>query len=285
MEKATGARAHENASYYPVRFCRERTQNPDPNDFRHHCHESYELFYLIEGEGTYIVEDAVYPLYPHLLLLIPPREYHHIHLTGGHAYERCVINFETDALPTLGGRYACLEEGDTTRLYRSREVYTVLPSLFERMQECAVSGNERSMDMQRLILGEILLTLSLLSPEKDAAVKPLREEPLGARVIRYLNRNLTTPISLDELAGHFFVSKFHLARAFKERNGISVMEYLTRKRILLAKALIMDGESASNAAYRVGFGDYSTFFRAYKKITGCSPTEQTRQRKEAMRTL
>ena len=99
------------------------------------------------------------------------------------------------------------------------------------------------------------------------------EDELGARVISYLNEYAGKDISLDRLARRFFVSKYYLCRAFKKHNGISVRGYINRKRIMYAKQLIDAGETASRAAYQVGYGDYSAFYRAYVKLVGKSPTE------------
>ena len=96
--------------------------------------------------------------------------------------------------------------------------------------------------------------------------------------IRYLNENMTKDITLDDIATRFFVSKYYLCRAFKKHNGISIHGYINQKRVLYAKQLIESGESASGAAYRVGFGDYSAFYRAYVKIIGRSPTAQSERR-------
>ena len=98
------------------------------------------------------------------------------------------------------------------------------------------------------------------------------EGELGARVIRYLNENITRDVSLDSLAKRFFVSKYYLCRAFKKHNGISVHGYINQKRVMYAKQLIESGETASGAAYKVGFGDYSAFYRAYVKLVGKAPT-------------
>jgi AraC-like DNA-binding protein len=49
--------------------------------------------------------------------------------------------------------------------------------------------------------------------------------------------------------------------------------------VLYAKQLIESGETASSAAYKVGFGDYSSFYRAYVKVIGRSPTAEEVERK------
>ncbi len=115
--------------------------------------------------------------------------------------------------------------------------------------------------------------------EKNAKdVPPVRQDhSLAARVMCYLSESFTSPVSLDELAARFFVTKYHLCRAFKAKYGISVVSFLRRKRTALAKAYLEEGIGAASAAERVGYGDYSTFFRAYKKEFGCAPTAITQK--------
>ena len=122
--------------------------------------------------------------------------------------------------------------------------------------------------LARMALTELILRLSLLTEESALTA----EDDLIADVVRYLNGNVTQDISLDSLSRRFFVSKFYLCRAFKRRQGISIHGYVTSKRIAYAKQLIAKGESASTVAYKVGYGDYSAFYRAYLKQTGTSPT-------------
>ena len=118
------------------------------------------------------------------------------------------------------------------------------------------------------LLSEILVLLSATEGDRISHTN----EELGARVARYLNSNIEKSLSLDRLARRFFVSKYHLCRAFKSYSGTSVHAYVNHKKIMYAKSLIESGLTASGAAERVGFGDYSAFYRAYVKIVGKSPT-------------
>ena len=113
--------------------------------------------------------------------------------------------------------------------------------------------------------------------EADLITAPDSQEDksLATRVMRYLSRCFTTPVSLDELAARFFVTKYHLCRAFKAKYGISVVSFLRKKRVLLAKTYLEQGLGAASVAEKVGYSDYSTFFRAYKKELGCAPTSIT----------
>ena len=127
------------------------------------------------------------------------------------------------------------------------------------------------------MLSEILILLSSSSPDRSS----MQGEPLGLQVIRYLNAHLTDEISLDGLARRFFVSKFYLCRSFREHNGVSVLHYLTEKRVVLAKLLLEQGETAVSAASKAGFGDYSSFYRAYRKVLGVSPKENKVRARES----
>ena len=100
----------------------------------------------------------------------------------------------------------------------------------------------------------------------------LTDEQLRGKTELFRQR-LQNGETLDDLARRFTVSKFYMCRSFKEHNGISIHGYLTRKRIMIAKSMIEGGTPAVVAAAEVGFGDYSAFFRAYRRIVGHSPRE------------
>jgi len=54
---------------------------------------------------------------------------------------------------------------------------------------------------------------------------------------------------------------------------VSFYHFVTQRRLISAKTLILDGVSAETASAKVGFGDYSTFYRAFKREYGISPME------------
>ena len=96
-------------------------------------------------------------------------------------------------------------------------------------------------------------------------------------VIAYINENIHQKLTLEMLSERFFISKTHLNRLFHKSIGTTFYDYLAHKRIVYAQQLFLSGVSASEAANKVGFGDYSSFYRAYKKITGHSPEEDRKK--------
>ena len=70
------------------------------------------------------------------------------------------------------------------------------------------------------------------------------------------------------------MSKNHLTAIFKRAAGTTVARYILYKRMTIARKELAEGTPAAEAAIKAGFGDYSSFFRAYRKMFGCAPSDQ-----------
>ena len=237
-----------------------------------HCHDRYEILYLASGSGKCVIEGRDVELQPSSVIIVKPLAYHNLSLDPDAAYERYVVQFGP---ASLVGESADIfysmfpDEEGAGSLFCYKTIDASVASFFERFDTVTLLPEPKRNTYMRLLISQLVV---MLSAAPDARTYYDRIE-LGARVIEYLNGNFDRNISLDELSKRFFVSKYYLCRAFKKHNGISVHGYINQKRIMHAKQLIEFGETASGAAYKVGFGDYSAFYRAYVKLIGKSPTE------------
>ena len=234
-----------------------------------HCHDRYEITYLLSASGRYIVEGDEHKVSNGSLLLISPMSYHRVEIDSADA-EGITIHFEKNALTdNIASMLDGLCEGIDShgRFYSAGSLSDELISIFDRFSVAAGLRDERMAYMQAL-LTEIIILLCV----SEGQQMTVSDGDLGARVARYINANFKKNISLDKLARRFFVSKYYLCRAFKKHSGISVHAYINHKRIIFAKSLIESGMTASGAAEKVGYGDYSAFYRAYVKIVGKPPT-------------
>lgn len=258
--------------YRGIRFYHSADEQPKPDEFSRHCHAHYEIIYVVRGAGKYVVEGEQYELRPETLMLFRPGEFHYVNVRRDEAYERYVFHFSVEGLAVEEEILRKLEERPLGEgnFYAIRDFSLTVAPLFERFLQLSVLPRPVAEQIAVLILSELLLLLSLTRP---AAHKSKREEPLGARVIRYVNSHIAEPLSLDAIAREFYVSKFYLCRAFKRHNGISVLGYINSKRVMMARQMIESGEVAAVVSERVGFSDYSTFYRAYRKAYGHAPTE------------
>lgn len=238
-----------------------------------HCHEEYEILYITDGNGKYVIEGVEYPIRPRTMLFVPPLAYHSVKLNLAEPYERYVLRFDIADLTDETQNFLLSLNSNINGegcIFSADALSPSIISLFERLEFAETLPERERAEFMKLLVSEIIILLSVAKRESV----PKDEDEFGARVIKYLNENIDKDVSLDKLAKRFFVSKYYLCRAFKKHNGISVHGYINQKRVLYAKQLIESGETASGAAYRVGFGDYSAFYRAYVKIIGHSPTSQ-----------
>ena len=235
-----------------------------------HCHDSYELLFVMEGSGKYVVEGREFALTPRSVMIAKPLEYHYVVVDKDARYERYIMRFNDGDLIEGAGKALTefLDGENNVRCFCfSGEVSDTIVSIFEHSKIANTLPSEYAESYKRMILAELIMLFSVAKTENAYTFG----FEIGARVIQYLNEHINRDINLDFLSRKFFVSKYYLCRVFKKHNGISIHGYITQKRIMLAKQLIEGGESARSAAYKVGYRDYSVFYRAFVKVLGVPP--------------
>ena len=98
-----------------------------------------------------------------------------------------------------------------------------------------------------------------------------RVDPKMEEVLRYIASHLEEDLSVDALAGRFFMSRYYLMHRFKEVTGSTVHQYTVQKRLLRAGELIREGVPVMKAAEQAGFPEYSSFLRAFQSTFHTSP--------------
>ena len=100
------------------------------------------------------------------------------------------------------------------------------------------------------------------------------------RIIQYINENYNHITDIDQIAEHFFISKYHLCRYFRKNLGIPLMSYLNTIKITQACRMMKAGNSSmTQIAMECGFNSSSYFCKVFKKERGISPTEYRKKHK------
>lgn len=234
------------------------------SDYLVHCHLFYEIYYFISGDVDYMVEGKTYHPAPHSILLVKPGAAHGVKINR-EDYKRYSFHFMPDIVP-LEHRDVLLSPFYEDNIYYEN---VDLINKFDSVLE-ADDLPKNIRDIAAACRFENLLTdiFTLGIHVENTDQNPHSAE----KIAHYINEHLTESISLDELAAIFFISKSQLNRIFTKSMNLTVGNYISLKRIHLARQFMLEGMSAEDAALKSGFKEYSTFYRSYRKIMGYAPT-------------
>lgn len=149
------------------------------------------------------------------------------------------------------------------RLFRTgvRESYARAPGW-----EAAVYGNTM----------RLLVQLTRVRANDKTLTPPTVKQELLDRILFYVESEMAQKITLAETARRFLVSESTINQLFRKRMNVSFYHYVTQRRLIAAKSLLLSAVPAEQICTMVGFGDYSTFYRAFKQEYGISPAEYRR---------
>lgn len=250
-----------------------------------HHHDFFELYYLVSGDVTYIIESRLYHLRPGDMLLISPRELHQVCIRPEMAvYERFVLWIDPKTIQALStastdlGR--CLDPGCPgygNLLKLCTEDQLRIRAWMEQLYRETLTPDFGSALLQQSLITQLLVTINRLVTHAPASVEEeAPTEQFVSQIIDYINLHYHEPLSLDMLADRFFVSKYHLSHEFNRQIGTSLYRYIQKKRLMIARQLLSQGKKPNEVYSMCGFGDYTCFYRAFRAEYGIAPKEYAR---------
>ncbi len=134
----------------------------------------------------------------------------------------------------------------------------------------------KPIDRNELIEALLLCIASIEADLPPAPDSPLQAFPapndLVEKMAVYLRERMGKPLTLDEIASDFYLSKYELCRRFKQLTGENLWPYLTRLRMERAKELLLDSHrKIGDVATLVGYNSATYFSNTFKQHTGVSP--------------
>ena len=127
----------------------------------------------------------------------------------------------------------------------------------------------------RLVKGYLqIICARLFEQMQPESASARRDDDWTHRALTYLNEHFTESLTLDDLAAHLNISKYHLSRSFPERIGCGLNTYINSLRADHAAMLLAStGISVTQVGFDSGFESSSTFFRTFKEQYGVSPKQ------------
>ena len=251
-----------------------------------HAHDYYECYLFIEGDVTMEIfspegKTIRYKMSPGDLMLVPPGISHHALMNNPEKnYRRFLFWISKDCCNSL-----MQESVDYMFLFQKAEayhkyIYHLAPAQFHMVESKFLRlleeiANERygSTTFRHLCLCDLILTINRIVYDEENISSGSDELTLFQNIIAYVESNLEDALTLDDIAGQFFISKYYVAHLFKDTLGVSLHQYIIKKRLAECRNAITSGASITGTYERFGFRDYSSFFKAFKKEYGMSPKE------------
>lgn len=244
-------------------------------DFSYHYHDFHKIIVFISGKVTYHIEGKAYHLKPRDILLVSQGAIHKPEIDPSVPYERYIFWIRDDlscqelntCFQKANDRSFNLVRADSALQERLKDL---LPEIEQTLQNKHFGDSvlRDALFTQFMIYINRIFLRTSSSPDKKTYSSDTQVEQL----LKYINRNLSENLSIDQLANRFFFSKYHMMRKFKNETGYTIHNYITSKRLLMARSLISQGMPVMKAAQASGFHDYTTFVRAYKKQFGKAPS-------------
>lgn len=249
-----------------------------------HFHDSYELYFLLEGERYYFIDKETYRVNKGTVVLVKRNQIHKTSMARDSYHDRILVQIREevfDPFLTANGlfRVGDLFERNYGVMAIRPEDWTILERGLLEIREEMHSKRENYQVMVKLKMAEILLllyryrqTASFVKENRQVRTVRTAKYQKVHEVADYLINCCETKESLDELAARFYISKSYICRIFKEVTGFTINEYQNISRIQRGRHLLLHSDySITEIAEQLGYENITYFERVFKKYTGLTP--------------
>ncbi len=244
-----------------------------------HLHDFYELYLLIDGDLNFFIHQSCYHIRAGSLLLINDLEIHKAANLSNKPHNRIHIHipqsffnkYSTDKT-RLQSCFHDRAPGERNLLNLTDNQTAFFIKQFNAIQETHNSGQFASELLMDTYLLQLLIMVNGIFQDKSLSDTTLHNYPLTvSNIISYIDDHIMEKLTLDHIAEHLSNDKYYICHTFKKETGTTIFSYILLKRIAIAKILLSEGKSVTEACYQSGFGDYTNFITSFRKVTGYTP--------------
>lgn len=235
-----------------------------------HAHHCTELFYVLRGKGSFLVDEEIFDVKEDDLIIVNPNVPHTEMSKDDSPLEYIVLGIEGLQF-TSGDQLEEYENFSVHNYYDFKhEILFYLKTLLREMEE---KDYNYEMVCQNLL--EVLITNMVRRTKANLLVAPTQKITKECRFVeQYINTHFTEDITLELLSEKAYMNKFYLVHAFKQYKGVSPINYLISLRIKHAKELLeTTNYSIAQISASSGFSSQSYFSQVFKKVTKKTPNE------------
>ena len=267
-----------NATYFKVTHTIEENP-PHPTRPYNYYDDTYGITILIRGEGTCSVEGNVYEIKDGDLMVLSPDEIRSFKFSNHGYHERLSVYFSDSVLLPLfeydlplmnvfRNRYLGLGNKYAFDEHETEQAMFILNQLKELVQK---ENNPINTARLHTLIFQLLFWIYDSRDLKKSHEMSTVNDSVIFDICCYIKNNLDKDLSYNTLQKTFLVSRYQLTEVFVRNMGMSLTEYIIRKRLNRAVFLIREGTGIEEAAYNAGFHTYSHFYKEFVKYYKKSP--------------
>lgn len=244
-----------------------------------HSHNYYEIVYVLSNSGTqYLAGTKRYTLQRGDVIIVPPGVGHKPLFPSELAepYRRIVLWVSSEFVESVSRIVSGGTPAFAQQMFLLRTIGTPYEYLGKYFRHGLKEAQEQKEYWQVSLCGNTMqLLVECIRAFAEPANHRLKSEKpeLIDNVVSYIESHLAEKITLADTAQRFFVSESTIGQTFQKKMHVSFYHYVTQRRLIAAKSMILEEPNLDILSTKVGFSDYSTFYRAFKKEFGISPRE------------
>lgn len=240
----------------------------EENQYSTHIHSGFEVIYLLGGSVTYGFEGKEIKLSKGDILITPPFRYHYLNVDNNVNYERLNILFYPEKFDfdlKLNGIVVFNDD--------SHIVYKIINQI---KYYCDFANPDDYSFIFELKIKELCYALAS-NFSSGTEVNTLVYDKTVRNILEYINDNIYKNISIADIAKHCYLSEGHVNHVFKKQFKTSPINYIKMKKLSIAQKLLLSKVTPTEVAERLGYEDYSVFYRNYLRFYNKKPSDDYRK--------
>lgn len=230
-------------------------------------HDYCEFIFFLGGEARFISKNVSKNLKEGSVIFVPKNTFHQL-VVKDNSYTRYILGFNA------GSEFLGIEQKLGTDVILIEQPNEMIKGMVKGLIEISkqdISNQEKAVYIKASVV-------HLLFEFKKQTNQVVKLEYNVSKIIHdallLIDDEYVNPITVKSLARKLHVSESLLSHKFKREMNISICQYISKKRLAVARDLIKSGIKITAAAEQSGFTDYSCFYRLYKKQYKKSPSEE-----------
>lgn len=238
-----------------------------------HYHSLYEIYFMLEGNCTYIIDNKLYNVQAGDIVVIPDGIIHHTKYDDIN-HSRILINCSHEYVPSL------VKSGLAVGIYLYRNPF-VVDETRKLLEKTEIEYKRKDSYSKDILICHTHSLFYLLLRNSDSCITVDDGNKLIEQAVAYIRENFASDITLSSMAKRFSVSPEHFSRMFKKETGLGFSKYLNSLRLQYAEHLLKNSESQNitQVAEICGFEDSNYFSKKFKEVYGTSPKNVQKHRK------